>query len=78
MLPLATAFPSFADEFAAPATDAAAVAAPSVPTGVFGMTATELAIAFLPLGVYGLFSLYRAKVNPRAKVRYAGNMAQVE
>jgi hypothetical protein len=65
MLPLAATLPAFADEVAASATDAAAAA----PGGTFGMSSTELAVAFSPLVIYGLFNLYREKINPRAKVR---------
>ncbi|KAG7672370.1 hypothetical protein Ndes2526B_g09120 [Nannochloris sp. 'desiccata'] len=67
MLPLVAARPAFADEIAAPATDAAATAVTTAPPIIFGMTALDLGISFTPVLVYALFTLYRDKVNPRAK-----------
>jgi len=68
MLPFAAALPAFADETAAPATDAAAAVNTAQPI-VFGFTALDLGFSFTPVLVYALFTLYRDKVNPRAKVR---------
>jgi hypothetical protein len=73
MLPLATALPAFADETAAPATDAAAAVTTAQPI-IFGMTAFDLGVSFTPVLVYALFTLYRNKINPRAKVRKKTSM----
>ncbi len=67
MLPLAATLPAFADE-AETGARAAAIAAGERTEIIFGMSSTELAVAFSPLVVYGLFSLYREKINPRAKL----------
>ena len=62
----ATALPAVADEFETPASDAAA-AASSAP-GALGFTPLGLLLAFSPVVVYGMFYLYREKVNPRATI----------
>ena len=85
MLPLAAALPAFADDdvissatdaatdaaaaVSGAATDAAAAVTGAAKPLVFNMTATDLGIAFAPLIIYLIFSVYREKINPRAKVR---------
>merc|ERR1719183_3336684 len=60
--------PSYAEEAVAEATKEAADIM-SENSGVLGYTNGGLVVAFSPLVIYGVFYLYRATINPKAKVQ---------
>jgi hypothetical protein len=65
---LLSSAPAFADEVAGEAAKEAADVM-SQNSGILGYTNGGLVIAFSPLVIYGVFYLYRATINPKAKLQ---------
>jgi len=60
-----------------PAAMAEEVQAAASKQSIFGFTPEGFALAFSPLFVYSVFFVYRATINPKAKVRHGSNVSPV-